>query len=619
MKLFKVPMVVMSLVGLCFLTGLDAPPARADFTFGEPVDLQSTFPLLNSANEVIDCFSADGLEMYFESNRGGGQGGNDLWVCKRASPEDDWGAPANLGPVVNSARNELKSSITGDGLELYFYSDRPGGYSSYNIYVTRRATRDSPWGPSTILGPNVNSSSITCDPSVTADGLELYFTYWGSPGGYGQGDFYVSHRATTQDPWGPAASLGLAVNSPANERWVCVSPEGLLLFFHCNRPGGYGGYDIWMTKRASRSAPWEPAVNLGPKINGPLDDTVMCLAPDGSALYFARGSGNNVTSYLKAPLLPILDFNGDGKVDEKDMAMLLADWGMSNWMSGCDIGPFPWGDGVVDEKDLKVFMEAVVKPAPKASDVPCDASLSWVGAPTAKSDVYLGTSVDTVTSASRANPQGVLVSQGQTATTYQAAVLLDYGRTYYWRVDFVIPGPTPTLYQGPVLSFTTSPYPIKNVIATASSAQPNMGPEKTIDGSGLDQKDGHSTNETDMWLSTGAQPNWIQYQFDQVYAVRELWVWNSNQPVEPFIGFGAKTVKIEYSTDGTTWMPLAGVPEFARASGQAGYLHNTTVSFGGVSAKFVKLTIEKNWGAAQLTGLSEVRFFYIPSASAAKP
>ena len=57
----------------------------------------------------------------------------------------------------------------------------------------------------------------------------------------------------------------------------------------------------------------------------------------------------------KAPILPIVDFNGDGKVDAKDMALLVANWGKNK--SVCDIGPFAWGDGVVDEKDLKVLME----------------------------------------------------------------------------------------------------------------------------------------------------------------------------------------------------------------------------------------------------------------------
>jgi len=89
--------------------------------------------------------------------------------------------------------------------------------------------------------------------------------------------------------------------------------------------------------------------------------------------------------------------------------------------------------------------------------------------------------------------------------------------------------------------------------------------------------------------------------------------------IEPVLGFGAKTVKIEYSTDGTKWTQLANVPEFARAPGQDGYVRNTTVSFGGVLAKFVRLTIEKNWGVTPQTGLSEVRFFSIPTASTPKP
>jgi len=146
-----------------------------------------------------------------------------------------------------------------------------------------------------------------------------------------------------------------------------------------------------------------------------------------------------------------------------------------------------------------------------------------------------------------------------------------------------------------------------------------MGPGHTVDGSGLDETDGHSTDGKDMWQSTNAGPLWIEFEFDQIYTLHELWVWNSNQLIEPFLGFGAKSVKIEYSTDGATWAVLDGVPEFARASGQPGYRANTIVSFGGLSAKHVRLTIDDNWGVTQQTGLSEVRFLYIPDRSAATP
>ncbi len=70
-------------------------------------------------------------------------------------------------------------------------------------------------------------------------------------------------------------------------------------------------------------------------------------------------------------------------------------------------------------------------------------------------------------------------------------------------------------------------------------------------------------------------------------------VWNSNQLIEPLLGFEARRVKIEYSIDGTTWTVLDEASEFAKAPGTPGYVANTTISVGGVSAKFVKLTIER--------------------------
>ena len=90
-------------------------------------------------------------------------------------------------------------------------------------------------------------------------------------------------------------------------------------------------------------------------------------------------------------------------------------------------------------------------------------------------------------------------------------------------------------------------------------------------------------------------------------------MWNSNQLIEAFLGFGAKDVTIEYSSDSTTWTQLQNVPQFARAPGLAGYAANTTVSFGGVLAQYVKLTINSTWGGlSPVTGLSEVRFSYVP-------
>ncbi len=263
-----------------------------------------------------------------------------------------------------------------------------------------------------------------------------------------------------------------------------------------------------------------------------------------------------------------------------------------------------------------------VNPKGGATDVPNDVVLSWAaGTYAATHDVYLGTTFADVDNASRTDPKGVLASQGQTATSYDPVGLLAYGKTYYWRIDEVNKAPDNTIFKGEVWSFTVEAYayPLKPVAAIASSAQPGMGPEKTIDGSGL-TGDLHGTGDTTMWLSGGVPPTWIQYEFDRVYKLHQLVVWNSNQLVESFLGFGAKQVTIETSTDGTTWKPVPNVPEFARAPGTAGYAANTTVSLGGVQAKYVKLTINTSWGGLPATGLSEVRFSYVPvQARVAQP
>jgi Tol biopolymer transport system component/predicted negative regulator of RcsB-dependent stress response len=175
MKVFEGPMFVASLLGLCVASGLDAPPAYANFTFGEPVNLRSVIPVLDPAHECIECFSYDGLEVYVISDRVDTQGGFDLCVLKRTSIEAEWGSIENLGHVVNSTADEWCASISGDGLTLYFTSDRPGGYGWADIWMTTRVSSNDPWGQPLKIPPKVNTTGGDGGPWISPDGLELYF------------------------------------------------------------------------------------------------------------------------------------------------------------------------------------------------------------------------------------------------------------------------------------------------------------------------------------------------------------------------------------------------------------------------------------------------------------
>jgi hypothetical protein len=193
---------------------------------------------------------------------------------------------------------------------------------------------------------------------------------------------------------------------------------------------------------------------------------------------------------------------------------------------------------------------------------------------------------------------------------------LEFGQTYFWRVDEVNGAPDNAIFKGQVWRFEVEPstYPITNIQVTASSADGAAVPENTVNGSGLTEDGLHSVDAPDMWLSGGGgpQPVWLQYEFDRVYKLHEMWVWNYNIAFEKVLGFGLKSVTVEHSSDGVEWSTLGDV-EFAQAPAVGDYAHNTTVDFGGAAARHVRLTVNSNYGGLPQSGLSEVRFLSIPT------
>jgi len=342
--------------------------AKADFVIGTPTNLG---PTVNSAAvDWMPSLSADGLTLYFSSRRSGGFGSEDIYVTTRATTGDPWEEPVNLGPPVNTSNWEQGPSISADGLTLFFSSyNRPDGSGGDDIYVTTREKKDDPWGTPMNLGPTVNSSAHDWAPSISADGLTLYFGSRRS-GGYGGYDLWVTIRETIHDEWGSPVNLGGTVNSAHKTHGMSISHDGLLLFFSSDRPGGSGGFDFWVTRRETTNDPWGTPVNLGPPVNSSAYyDQTPNISADGSTLYFTTerpGDFGNGDIY-QALVIPIVDLNGDGIVDSMDICIMVDHWGTDN--SLCDIGPMPWGDGVVDVQDLIVLAEHLFEVLPSAETV----------------------------------------------------------------------------------------------------------------------------------------------------------------------------------------------------------------------------------------------------------
>ncbi len=335
--------------------------AHADFIFGEPTNVGST--VNSSAYEGTPSISADGLELYFRSNRSGGSGNVDVWMTTRNTKDDEWTPPVNLGQTVNTSAFDSCPSVSADGLSLFFMSNRSGGAGGSDVWVTTRTVKDDPWGAPVNLGSTVNGSSVDGCPSISANGLSLFFRA-GAPGGFGDQDIWITTRATSDDDWGPPVNLGATVNTAYKDCCPSISADGLALFFHSNRSGGSGGLDLWITTRATISEPWSTPVNLGPSVNTSASDHAPSISSDGSTLFFdsnrAGGVGND--DLWQVSIKPIVDLNGDGIVNADDMCIIVDNWGTDN--SLCDIGPMPWGDGIVDVQDLIVLAEHLFEEIP---------------------------------------------------------------------------------------------------------------------------------------------------------------------------------------------------------------------------------------------------------------
>ncbi len=350
---------------LVLALGLTTEVANADFTFGTPTNLG---PTVNGPDDVLGVsISFDGLELYFCSDRPGGYGGYDLWMATRPTIDDDWSAPMNLGPTVNSQSDCMAPSISADGLTLYF-SDYdygpylPGGFGSTDTWMVTRQTVDAPWSSPVNLGQTVNWGGGDNCPNISADGLSLYFGSSGrrgAPGASAAYDLWLATRTTTDDEWGAPKNLGPSVNTPFVDTAPSLSSSGLVLFFCSDRTGGQGDYDIWMIRRVTKEHSWSPPVNLGTVVNSSAMDGFPSISANGSTLYFCSarpgGFGGLYGDIWQVSIEPVVDLNGDGIVNSADMCIMVDYWGTDEPL--CDIGPTPFGDGIVDVQDLIVLAE----------------------------------------------------------------------------------------------------------------------------------------------------------------------------------------------------------------------------------------------------------------------
>ncbi|HYC28916.1 MAG TPA: OmpA family protein, partial [Chitinophagaceae bacterium] len=192
-------------------------------------------------NEGAQNISQDGQWLIFTGcNFPDGYGSCDLYISYLTT--EGWSTPENLGNRVNTEFWESAPSLSPDKRDLYFASRRPDGYGGSDLYVSHRLPNGR-WGEPENLGPEINTPGDESTPFMHADNQTLYFTSNGHIG-YGGDDLFLSKKGP-KNTWGKPRNLGYPINTIENEGSLVIAADGQTAYYSSDRSDSYGGLDLY--------------------------------------------------------------------------------------------------------------------------------------------------------------------------------------------------------------------------------------------------------------------------------------------------------------------------------------------------------------------------------------
>lgn len=218
----------------------------------------SEIALNTSSSESGPSLSLDGMTLHFSSSISGNW---EIYSTTRTGLGQPWAPPTLVAGVSDPLSVDDQPFMTADGLQLWFGStNRPGGAGSSDIMVSTRPNAQAPWGPPTFV-TELNSVGADSSPSLTGDGLEVYFlsTGWGNPSGNNNSIFRATRTSTSQ-PFG-TPTLVTEFSTTLTHRDAEVAFDGLSFTYTEYESAVLRRMQVWNADRASRGAPWNaPAV-----------------------------------------------------------------------------------------------------------------------------------------------------------------------------------------------------------------------------------------------------------------------------------------------------------------------------------------------------------------------
>jgi outer membrane protein OmpA-like peptidoglycan-associated protein/tetratricopeptide (TPR) repeat protein len=271
---------------------------------------------INSAvSEYFPTISLDGNHLMFTRRVNGVN--EDFYESDRLG--NGWTKAKPLGGNINSSYNEGALNISQDGQWLIFTGcNFPDGLGSCDLFISYR-TADG-WSAPENLGPNFNTEFFESAPSLSPDKRDLYFTS-DRPGGYGGNDIYVAHR-NENGHWSAPENMGPTINTAGDESWPFIHADNSSLYFTSSGLPGYGGTDLFLVRK-NANGEWGIPENLGYPINTIDNEGSLVVAADGKTAYYAsdradtRGQLDLYSFELRSDIRPAKTFWIKGKVFDK--------------------------------------------------------------------------------------------------------------------------------------------------------------------------------------------------------------------------------------------------------------------------------------------------------------
>ncbi len=202
-----------------------------------------------------------------------------------------WTLAENMGAPINTSLNQGAQNISADGRYLFYTScdDVENGYGSCDLYYSIKI--GNVWSNPENCGTIINSGDWESQPSVSADGRNLFFSS-ARAGTVGSYDLWV---ATMGDDgyWEEPVNLGKTINTPYSEQCPFIHPDGNTLYFSSEGHPGMGGSDLFYSKRDD-TGNWSKPVNLGYPINTKNREISMSVSANGTTAYYSSDRGKKL-------------------------------------------------------------------------------------------------------------------------------------------------------------------------------------------------------------------------------------------------------------------------------------------------------------------------------------